>query len=379
MKRIALFSITYDPFIGGAEVAIKEMTNRLPEYTFDMYTAKLDASLPDEEKIGNVYVYRVGIGNTWFDKITFAWGASKLALYNHKKNPYIAFHAIMANYAGLAALFCKKKVQDVPYIVTLQSGDSDWFIRLRTWFWYPWYRQIYTHAQHITAISHWLEKRARGYGYTGEVSLIPNGVDIERFQKKITPEERSTIRKEWGVSENDFVVITTSRLVYKNGIDTLIAAMHYTPESTKLVIVGSGKDASMLQRKAEKCGKRVIFIGQVDNEKLPSLLHAADVFARPSRSEGMGISFIEAMAAEVPVVATPVGGIIDFISHGETGMLAEVDNPESVGAHITTLKEDTVLKDTIVQKAAQQVTEKYAWNLIVQKYHSLYEDIHTHV
>src|SRR4051812_13253553 len=62
MKRILIFSLAYVPYIGGAEVAIKEITNRMGagEYEFDMITLRFDSNLPKEERIGNVNVYRIG-------------------------------------------------------------------------------------------------------------------------------------------------------------------------------------------------------------------------------------------------------------------------------------------------------------------------------
>ena len=217
MKRIALFSITYDPFIGGAEVAIKEVAKRLPDFEWDLFTAKLDKKLKDNEIVGNVNVYRVGTGHKLFDKWLYPWRAAKLAIKLHRQNPYDIIHAVLETYAGLAALLFKKRFNRVPYVLTLQSGDPDLWLWLRTWFWYPWYRQIYTRANKITAISHWLASRARRYGYKGDIAIIPNGVDVEHFGDTMTGADRNFIRSTWGVAENAFVVVTASRLVHKNG------------------------------------------------------------------------------------------------------------------------------------------------------------------
>lgn len=241
MKRIALFSITYDPFIGGAEVAIKEVAKRLPDFSWDLFTAKLDANLKDKEKINNINVYRVGSGHKLFDKWLYPWRAARLAVRLHRQNPYSLIHAVLETYAGLAALFFKKRFNRVPYILTLQSGDPDIWLWWRTWFWYPWYRQIYTRANKITAISHWLESRARCYGFKGEIKIIPNGVDVEHFSASMTKQDRGFIRSTWGVPANAFVVVTASRLVHKNGIDVLIESLKNLPDDIVLVIAGAGQ------------------------------------------------------------------------------------------------------------------------------------------
>ena len=78
MKRILIFSTAYLPFIGGAEIAVKEITDRLPEYAFVLITAKIDRMLPDHERIGNVDVHRIGRGN-FFDKFRLVFRGSTYA------------------------------------------------------------------------------------------------------------------------------------------------------------------------------------------------------------------------------------------------------------------------------------------------------------
>ena len=154
----------------------------------------MDPKLPQQEKIGPVNVYRVGTGHKLLDKYLYPYRAARLALKLHRRNPYDIIHAVLETYAGLGALLFKKRFNRVPYVLTLQSGDPDSFLWKRTWFWYPLYRQVYTKADKITAISQWLAKRARRYGYKGEVAIIPNGVDVEHFSGCMDAKERSIIR-----------------------------------------------------------------------------------------------------------------------------------------------------------------------------------------
>jgi len=373
MQRIALFSITYDPYIGGAEVAIKQVTNRLTECRFDLYTAKMDPNLPDEEQIGNVYVYRVGTGNRLFDKLLFPWGARTMALRQHAKNPYAAFHAVMANYAGLAALLCKRAEPGVPYILTLQSGDSDAFIWSRTWFWYPWYRKIYACADYVTAISNWLVRRACCYGCQKGVAVIPNGVDAGLFSAGISARERERIRESWGANESSNIIFTASRMVRKNGIDILIDSLSHLPETYKLVIAGTGDREKEYKSRSAKYKDQVLFLGQVGYQDLPALMQSADVFARPSRTEGFGNVFVEAMAAKLPVVATPVGGIVDFVTHASTGMLAKPEDPKSVAQQIKIIASDQDLRGRLIQNGADLVRERYSWDRIAGQYKAIYQ------
>ena len=109
------------------------------------------------------------------------------------------------------------------------------------------------------------------------------------------------------------------------------------------------------------------FAGFIAHEKLPTYLWASDIFVRPSLSEGMGNSFIEAMASGLPVIATPVGGIVDFLRDGETGLFCEVGNPKSIAQKIEKLIKDSESRQYIVENASGMVKDKYDWSLIAKR------------
>ena len=93
----------------------------------------------------------------------------------------------------------------------------------------------------------------------------------------------------------------------------------------------------------------------------------ADIFIRPSLSEGFGNSFIEAMAAGLPVIATPVGGIVDFLESGSTGLFCEVHNPQSIAKQVEWLIADELLRKRIILNANSMVRERYQWDLIAKE------------
>ncbi|MBX4206384.1 glycosyltransferase family 4 protein [Candidatus Parcubacteria bacterium] len=97
---------------------------------------------------------------------------------------------------------------------------------------------------------------------------------------------------------------------------------------------------------------------------MPQRLREADIFVRPSLSEGQGISFIEAMAAGLPVVATPVGGITDFLKDGGTGLFAKPGDPASIAEAVKRLIGDSALREKVRKNALELVREKYDWSLI---------------
>lgn len=356
-KRILIFSLAYYPVEGGAEIAVKEITDRISDIEFDVVTKRFHNTHSEKEKIGNCTIYRI---NT--SKNLYPIKALFLGIKLHKNRPYDAIWAIMANWAGLAALFFKFRFPKIPYILTLQEGDSLSYIKRKVWLIYPLFKKIFTRADIIQTISKYLENWAREMGYKGRMEVIPNGVDVNRFK----------IHDSGFKDKDKIVLITTSRLVDKNGVGDIIEALKFLPENVSLRILGVGPLESELKLLA--ANMPVEFIGFVSQDEVPKYLHNADIFVRPSLSEGFGISFIEAMAAGLPVITTPVGGIVDFLkdpsnSSGQvaTGLFCEVNNPKSIADKVMEYINNSELKSKIVTNARKMVEEKYDWNLIAKR------------
>ena len=197
-KKILIFSLTYYPkYVGGAEVAIKEITDRIApdDIAFDMITLRFDRMLPREERIGNVMVYRIGPTKKdpqidelvrfpmYMVKVLYpllaAWKAFRLHRSKHYSGAwammsYMGFPLVMLRY-----LFFIK----LPYVLTLQEGDSvehvtkRWRIRMVAFLYAP----IYRFPRIVQTISTYLSGFARDRGYTGPLLVVPNAVDTQYF------------------------------------------------------------------------------------------------------------------------------------------------------------------------------------------------------
>jgi phosphatidylinositol alpha-1,6-mannosyltransferase len=171
------------------------------------------------------------------------------------------------------------------------------------------------------------------------VVVVPPGVDTERFVP-LAAEQRTAVRRRFGIAPESTVVVSVSRLVPRKGMDVLIrAAARLAPIHPELEVVigGSGRDLPRLERLVAELAAPVRLIGRVDDDELPGLYGAADIFAMDCRNrwfgleqEGFGIVFLEAAACGVPQVAGHSGGAAEAVLHGETGLI--VDDPRSVAA-----------------------------------------------
>ena len=145
----------------------------------------------------------------------------------------------------------------------------------------------------------------------------------------------------------------------------------------KLVICGKGEDELALKSLAKELGveKDVLFLGLVPYKELPKYVSAADVFVRASISEGFGNSFVEALACEVPIIGTRVGGIPDFLTDKKTGLFCKVKDPDDLAEKILLLLEDEKLAHTIGETGKKMVTEKYQWAGIAQQFDEVFKRI----
>jgi glycosyltransferase involved in cell wall biosynthesis len=214
------------------------------------------------------------------------------------------------------------------------------------------------------------------YGYRGEIDVIPNGVDLKHFSIHYLEADIKKLKDKLGIKDDEFVIITTSRLVLKNAIDDLIKSLSYLQVPCKLLILGTGPDEGKLRELTSRLGleSSVIFLGHIDHKELPKYLKCAHLFVRPSLSEGLGNSFLEAMAAGIPVIGTPVGGIVDFLTDGKTGLFCPPGDPRTLSEKILILVNNQHLRQEIIANGLKLVQNGYDWDSIASRFGQIYKN-----
>lgn len=375
MKKILIISLAYFPgHIGGAEVSIKEITDRLSNIEFHLVTNRFDATQPLEERIGNVQVHRVGSGASYVAKILFVPCAALCISRLHREHHFDGAWAMMS-YMTLPLTILRYFGTRFPYALSLQEGDTfeHMFRRIRV---FPVYRLLksgFRNATIVQVISAHLAAWAPRMGYHGAVEIIPNGAAIAHFGNEYPDAAINEIKDALGKNMGDVFLITTSRLVRKNAVDDVIRALPMLPGHVHFIVLGIGPEEDALKRLADEMGveRRVQFLKQIGHGEMPKYLAASDIFVRPSRSEGMGNSFIEAMAAGLPVIATQEGGIADFLFDEKrnpgvpiTGWAVDKDSPPQIAAAVQDIMARPEKVRAVVATAREMVKEKYDWDLI---------------
>ncbi|MFL6121182.1 glycosyltransferase [Actinophytocola sp.] len=203
------------------------------------------------------------------------------------------------------------------------------------------------------------------------IKIVPCGVDTKQF----LPEGRRSRPK---LAHR---IVSVGRLVPRKGFADLITVLPALPD-TELVIAGGADramrddpEANRLRELARSLGvaDRVRLAGQVPRERMPELLRSADVVACVPWYEPFGIVPLEAMACGVPVVATAVGGLIDTVVDGVTGMLVPPRRPAALTVALKSLLLDPVKRSFLGGAGRDRVESRYPWRVIAAQTAHVYE------
>ena len=203
----------------------------------------------------------------------------------------------------------------------------------------PISRRFLHRCRGVISISAITRDRFLGWsGYRGPTHLLPNAIHAEEYG--IRPRRRDLIERY--KLDGKRVLLTVGRLDsaerYK-GFDEVMAALPGLPHDVVYLIAGGGNDFERLRRRAVDLGveNRVIFTGLFPEEEKPDLYALADVYVMPSRGEGFGFVFLEALASGIPVIGSKHDGGREALLDGELGLLVDPGNPAEIEAAINEL------------------------------------------
>ena len=382
--KIAMQQSAYYPWIGGAEIFAQKVAEHLVRggHEVDMITGLWDK--PDiftkswnkkHENINGVDIYRtktVNIRNLKSLSCLFPIAYKTIKLDKKKDYDVIHSHIFPAMQSGTIV----QKIRKKPHIITVQGGDLVDYEETTAKFGgilKPLISLSLKNANIVHAVSTHTQKRAIELGAKNTI-MIPNGVDIKEYK----PMPKDKLREKYGFSQDEQIIISTSRLTPKNGIDCLIKAVSVLKKpDIKLLILGDGDQRPELKALIRdlKLEEIVKLLGYIPRKKVIEYLNIADVFAKPSIDEGFGISFIEAMACKIPIIGTNVGGIPDIIKDGVNGFMVPPKNVDELSNVIINLLEDEDLKKRVAEASYKTVKEKFSWEIVLKKIDKVYQSI----
>ena len=196
-------------------------------------------------------------------------------------------------------------------------------------------KKIFDSYNRILTVSEFIKNRVETISNENKITTLYNGVDIIKFNKSLYTDEIDYLRQSYGIKKGDIVIVFSGRLVPEKGIKELLEAfveMKFN-ESVKLMIIGSSifkgsKKTSFiksLENIAYKKKEQIIFTGYVPHDDMPKLYSIADIGVIPSMwEEPFGLTLVEQMAMELPVITSDSGAITEIVNN-DCGILVKRD------------------------------------------------------
>lgn len=200
---------------------------------------------------------------------------------------------------------------------------------------------------------------------------VDNGIDLEPF-RTVEPSRRRELRTEWGFTDSDVVVVASGRLVPVKNLPGLLQALADAGvNSLRVVLLGTGPLEAELRARAADLGvdSRVRFLGM--RQDVADCLHASDVFAMPSDSEGLPVALLEAMAAGLPIVASAVGAIPSVLGSPPAGILVQPRDTAALASALVQLATDGGMRRRLGALAGKRAS-LYTLARMTDRYERIY-------
>jgi L-malate glycosyltransferase len=223
----------------------------------------------------------------------------------------------------------------------------------------------------VTAVSQWLKDETEmHFGSKKAIDVIPNFVDPARFKRD------SKVCRIYGAPGDKLLCHVSNFRPVKRIMDVVLTfeRVQQTVPS-KLIMIGDGPDRSRAEAyiREHDLRDKVFFLGNVPN--LEEVLGGCDLFLLPSETESFGMAALEAMASEVPVIATNSGGLPEVVSDGETGYLLPVGDVDAMAERAIEILSDDEKKKRMGKRAREVAVEQFDESWIVPRYRDLYERV----
>jgi glycosyltransferase involved in cell wall biosynthesis len=402
MNILLVADVSIAKVIGGAERVLYEQSTRLAQrgHAVHILTRRLLEHDSDMDVIQGVREWRFYLPNHKFFPFLKSTLLNCRRLFCDLQEEFsfniLNFHQ---PYTGLG-VFAAKEARDLPMVYTCHSLSFQEFAsrsfspqHIKNWASYRLQlfgrklaeKALLGKSYRIVVLSEYTRaKILREYGFPeSKIEIIPGAVSLTRFK---VSENKSAIRRQLGIPENCFVLLTIRNLVSRMGLENLILALKLATEKRKdilLTVGGEGPLAKKLQDMARDAGVDglVKFVGFIPEEELPSYYQMADLFVLPTKElEGFGMVTVEALASGLPVLGTPVGGTKEILAHLGSEFLFSDSNPASMANQIlqklAIWDRNPDAYHDISQKCRSVAEHHYSWDKHITRLEHLFQMTH---
>ena len=378
-SRTIYFIIRYfHPFVGGLEKNTLNLAAALVRRgrRVIVVTSRFSKSWPRQDSILGVPVVRLASPNIKFAGACVFLMALAWHLWRQRKHCGL-LHAFQVGYTSGWAILLGRMLGK-PTVLTLASSGSGGDIKRHLCtVWGRAFLRLCRRALRVVILNQTMIQELQGIGYEDAgIALVGNGVDMLIYKKS---EDRVRIRTRLGFAENEKLILYVGRLSPEKGVDFLVrsCARLNISGQTKLLIAGDGPEKTKLQELARivGLGSKICWCGNVDD--VVDYLQAADVFVMPSQFEGQSNAILEAMACELPVIATDVAGNNELVLHGDNGLLVAYGDESALAAALCSLLKNRQQAQELAARAYICVRERHNLQDVLERYEALYDSLPT--
>jgi len=280
-------------------------------------------------------------------------------------------YAIPHSISAILARESLKPKRYLPVITTLHGTDITLVGADRSYL--PITRYGIVQSDGVTAISNYLKEATREIFQFDDIAVIPNFVCEHDYQRQ--PDE--ALRKTLAPAHEPLLVHVSNFRPVKRPVDCveILGRVLQKGIKTRLVMVGDGSERTNAEHRARCLGiyDSCSFVGK--QARIVDYLSVSDVLLLPSEQESFGLAALEAMACELPVVASRVGGIPEVVTDGETGFLSEVGDVGKMAEDAAKLLANDEVRQEMGRQARRSALSRYRTDLIIPQYIEFYERI----
>ena len=365
--------ITCYPTYGGSGVVATELGKALAQRGHQIHFISYAMPMRLDGFVDNVFFHEVEMSSyPLFDFPLYTPALASKMVEVAKFRELDLLHVHYAVPHAISAYLAKQILGNEIKVITTLHGTDITLVGLE-----PSFLQLMKFSieksDGVTAVSRFLkEKTLTNYGIKKEIEVIPNFIDVNKYRRVPAEKFRCSI-----APHGEKILVHTSNFRPVKRVDDVVKIFHAVRQKvpTKLVFIGDGPERSSCERLCRELDiqNEVKFLGK--QSELVQPLSAADVFLMPSQSESFGLSALEAMACEVPVVSSSVGGLPELVAHGETGYLAEIGDIDRMAKYTIELLTNDQKHKLFAAAARKRAVELFAMDKIVDQYERFYQTV----
>lgn len=363
--KVLITTDWYLPAINGVVTSVVNLTKGLTEEGHEVRILTLSGSLNSYKKEQAIYIGSIGVGRVYPD------ARMRTAFAHRYIDELIDWHPdVIHSQCEFSTFHLARKIAKachVPIVHTYHTVYEDYthYFSPNVYFGKTvaaiFSRKILGKTEAVIVPSEKIRAMLLNYGIKKPITIIPSGLEINRFMEPFNKAQLEMLRLKHNISAGQKILLYVGRLAEEKNIEELFQLIRQWPrDDTVLLLVGDGPRREALEKMVDemKITERVVFTGMVSPSKIAEYYRLGDVFVSASQSETQGLTYIEALASGLPVVAKADPCLNNVVTDGYNGF--QYDSFAAFKGDVNQILNDEMLRQRMGQNAMTSVKERFS-------------------